>query len=70
MASGDFISSTNSLEARAWLAVVYDQNGQQPDYLSRTLDAISQTSAGDLQRVAREYLSNPTIALVLPREDS
>ncbi|HUN29568.1 MAG TPA: hypothetical protein VMV65_07160 [Alphaproteobacteria bacterium] len=70
MASGDFISSTNTLEARAWLAVVYDENGQQPDYLSRTLDAISQTSAADLQRVAREYLSNPTIALVLPRQDS
>ncbi|HTV93080.1 MAG TPA: hypothetical protein VMG98_10210 [Verrucomicrobiae bacterium] len=70
MASGDFISSTNSLEERAWLAVVYDENGQQPDYLTRTLDAISQTSAADLQRVAREYLSNPTIALVLPREDS
>jgi predicted Zn-dependent peptidase len=70
MASGDFISSTNSLEERAWLAVIYDENGQQPDYLARTLDAISQTSAADLQRVAREYLSNPTIALVLPREDS
>ena len=70
MASGDFISSTNTLEARAWLAVVYDQNGAQPDYLSRTLDAISQTTAADLQRVARSYLSNPTIALVLPREDS
>jgi predicted Zn-dependent peptidase len=70
MASGDFISSTNTLEARAWLAVVYDENGAQPDYLSRTLDAISQTTAADLQRVARSYLGNPTIALVLPREDS
>lgn len=70
MASGDFISSTNTLEARAWLAVVYDENGAQPDYLSRTLDAISQTTPADLQRVARSYLSNPTIALVLPREDS
>ena len=70
MAAGDFISSTNTLEARAWLAVVYDENGAQPDYITRTLDAIQQTSAADLQRVAREYLSNPTIALVVPREDS
>jgi predicted Zn-dependent peptidase len=70
MASGDFISSTNTLEARAWLAVVYDENGAQPDYISRTLDAISQTTAADLQRVARSYLSDPTIALVLPRENS
>lgn len=70
MASGDFISGTSTLEARAWLAVLYDENGGQPDYISRTLNAISQTTAADLQRVAREYLSNPTIALVLPREDS
>jgi predicted Zn-dependent peptidase len=70
MASGDFISSTNTLESRAWLAVVYDENGAQPDYISRTLDAISQTTAADLQRVARSYLGNPTIALVLPRENS
>jgi predicted Zn-dependent peptidase len=70
MASGDFISSTSTLEARAWLAVLYDENGQQADYVGRTLDAISQTTGADLQRVAREYMSNPTIALVLPREDS
>jgi len=70
MAAGDFIGSTNTLAARAWLAVVFDENGQQADYMDRTLDAISQTTAADLQRVAREYLSNPTIALVLPREDS
>ncbi len=70
MASGDFISGASTLEARAWLAVLYDENEQQPDYMSRTLDAISATTAADLQRVAREYLTNPTIALVLPREDS
>jgi predicted Zn-dependent peptidase len=68
-ASGDFISSMNSLESRAWLAVVYDMSGVPPDYLGRTLDAIQQTTPADLQRVARAYLSNPTIALVLPRDD-
>jgi predicted Zn-dependent peptidase len=67
-ASGAFISSTNTLEERAWLAVVYDESGAQSDYVSRTLDAIAQTNAADLQRVAKEYLSNPTIALVLPRD--
>ena len=69
-AAGAFISSTNTLESRAWLAVVYDESGGQADYLSRTLDAISQTTAADLQRVAREYLSSPTIALVLPRDSN
>ena len=67
-ASGAFISSTNTLEARAWLAVIYDESGGQPNYISRTLDAIAQTNSADLQRVARTYLGNPTIALVLPRD--
>lgn len=70
MAKGDFITGTTTLESRAWLAVLYDENGQQPDYMVRTLEAISQTSAADLQRVARSYLGSPTIALVIPREDS
>lgn len=67
-ASGDFISNIDSLQSRAWLAVVYDMSGEPPDYLTRTLNAIAQTTPADLQRVAREYLSKPTIALVLPRD--
>ena len=70
MAEGDFLTGTSTLEARAWLAVLFEENGQQPDYVGRTVDAIQQTTAADLQRVARDYLGNPTIALVLPREDS
>jgi predicted Zn-dependent peptidase len=70
MAQGDFISSSQSLSTRAWLAVVFEENGGQPDYVTRTLDAISHTSAADLQRVASHYLGSPTIALILPRESS
>ncbi len=69
MAAGDFVTSTTTLEARAWLAVLYDENGE-PDYMQRTLDAISGTTAADLQRVARSYLSDPTIALVIPQENT
>ena len=68
MAAGDFSTGATSLESRAWLAVVFTQNGMSGDYLNRTLQAISTTTSADLQRVARRYLGNPTIALVLPRQ--
>lgn len=68
MAAGDFVNDATSLESRAWLAVVFAQNGSSPDYLNRTVGAINATTDADLQRVARKYLGNPTIALVLPRD--
>jgi predicted Zn-dependent peptidase len=34
------------------------------------LQAIASTTPADVQRVARVYLGNPSIALVLPREES
>lgn len=68
LAAGDFVNGATTLESRAWLAVLFAQNGQSPDYVSRTLNAISATTAPDLQRVARQYLGNPMIALVLPRD--
>lgn len=68
MAAGDFSSGATSLESRAWLAVIFTENGMSGDYLNRTMQAISTTTSADLQRVARRYLGNPTIALVLPRE--
>ncbi len=68
LAAGDFVSESTSLESRAWLAVLFSQNGQSADYVSRTLSAIANTNAADLQRVARQYLGNPAIALVLPRD--
>lgn len=70
LAAGDFVNESTSLESRAWLAVLFSQNGQSADYVSRTLSAIANTNAGDLQRVARQYLGNPSIALVLPRDNA
>jgi predicted Zn-dependent peptidase len=70
LAEGNFLTSTSTLATRAWLAVEFDEHGQEPDYINRTLTAISQTNAADLQRVARNYLGNPTIALVVPRDNS
>jgi predicted Zn-dependent peptidase len=70
LAQGNFLTSTATLQTRAWLAVLFDENGAQPDYINRTLTAIAQTNASDLQRVARAYLGNPTIALVVPRDNT
>jgi predicted Zn-dependent peptidase len=67
-AAGDFSSGVMTLESRAWLAAVFVENGQSPDYVSQTLAAIAATNASDLQRVAKTYLESPTIALVLPRD--
>lgn len=66
-AAGDFATGATGLETRAWLAAVFAQGNASPDYLQRALDAIAATTPADVQRVARTYLGNPTIALVLPR---
>ncbi len=68
MAAGDFVNGASSLESRAWLAVLFNENGNSADYVGRTLAAIDATKVGDLQRVAKKYLESPTIALVLPRQ--
>lgn len=66
-AYGDFISGATSLEARAWTAVLFAQDGASSDYLEHTMAAIGDTKTSDLERVAKKYLTEPTIALVLPR---
>jgi predicted Zn-dependent peptidase len=66
-AAGDFASDATTMETRTWLAAVFAQESASPDFLNRALQAISATTTDDLQRVARTYLGNPTIALVLPR---
>jgi predicted Zn-dependent peptidase len=69
-AAGDFATGATTLETRAWLAAVFARANTSPDFLGRALRAISATTAEDVQRVARAYLGNPTIALVLPRDAS
>lgn len=67
-AAGDFVSGSTSLESRAWLAYVFSRNGKSADFSARALDAIAATTPADLQRVAKKYLGDPTIALILPRD--
>jgi predicted Zn-dependent peptidase len=66
-AAGDFATDASGLETRAWLAAVFSRESASPDFINRALAAIAATTSADLQRVARTYLGNPTIALVLPR---
>ena len=66
-AAGDFATDATTLETRTWLAAVFSQASASPDFINRALSAISATTSDDVQRVARTYLGNPTIALVLPR---
>lgn len=69
-AAGDFATGATTLETRAWLAAVFARGSASPDFLGRALRAIAATTPDDVQRVARTYLGNPTIALVLPRDES
>ncbi|MBV8498434.1 MAG: insulinase family protein [Candidatus Eremiobacteraeota bacterium] len=66
-AAGDFANDATTLETRTWLAAVFSRGSASPDFINRALAAISSTTPEDVQRVARDYLGNPTIALVLPR---
>ncbi len=66
-AAGDFANDATTLETRTWLAAVFSTGSASPDFINRALAAISSTTPDDVQRVARSYLGNPTIALVLPR---
>lgn len=67
IAAGDFANDATTLETRTWLAAVFAGESSSPDFINRGLASIAATQASDVQRVARTYLSSPTIALVLPR---
>ena len=66
-AAGDFANDATTLETRTWLAAVFSRDSSSPDFINRAVAAIAATTPVDLQRAARKYLGNPTIALVLPR---
>jgi predicted Zn-dependent peptidase len=66
-AAGQFANDATTLETRTWLAAVFSRDSASPDFINRALAAIASTTPDDVQRVARSYLGNPTIALVLPR---
>jgi len=68
VAQGDYIAGATALSDRAWLAGVFASNGGSADYLNPTLAAIAAVTPADVQRVAKKYLGDPTVALIVPRE--
>ena len=69
-AAGDFAGDADRLESRASLGGLFAGQGASPDFLNRTLAAIAATTPDDVRRVAKKYLNDPAIALVLPRDNS
>lgn len=69
-ATGQLLENTATLQDRAWLSAVFASRHYTGDYLTQALKAMNETTAADIQRVAKEYLGAPTIALVLPRSQS
>jgi predicted Zn-dependent peptidase len=69
-AAGRLLEDTTTLQDRAWLAAVFASRHFTGDYVAQALKAMNATTASDLQRVATQYLSVPTIALVLPRSQA
>ncbi len=68
-AQGRFVNDATSLHDRAWLAGEFALQGASTDYLNATLAQIAAVTPADVQRAARAYMSNPTVALVLPRSN-
>ncbi len=66
-ATGRFLEDTVTMQDRAWLAAVLAAHHITGENLTYALKAMNATTGADLQRVAKEYLGIPTIALVLPR---
>lgn len=66
-ALGYFTSRTATLEERARVAGIFALHGSGADYFKRVSAAIAKTTASDVQRAAKRYLTHPTVALVLPR---
>jgi zinc protease len=68
LAQGDYIANATRLSDRAMLAGEFAMDGGSADYLNGALAAIAAVTPADVQRVARTYLGNPVIALIVPRE--
>ncbi|MDQ2991610.1 MAG: hypothetical protein M3R30_02165 [Candidatus Eremiobacteraeota bacterium] len=66
-ARGRFARDLSSIEDRAWIGGVFASRGGSAEYLDRTFAAIDAVTPADMRRVARRYLGDPTVALVLPR---
>lgn len=68
LAQGNYVADASALADRAYLASLFARDGGSSNYLDGTLASIAAVTPADVQRVARKYLGNPTVALIVPRE--
>lgn len=66
VAIGDYVSSVANLEDLGWLLGRSAGSPEGVAFENNIPTRISAVSAADIQRVARRYLTNETIAIVLP----
>jgi zinc protease len=66
-ALGALLSDTLTLADRSYLIGTLRQEGLPADALNAVIAALNATTAGDVQRVAKEYLQKYIVAIVLPR---
>jgi zinc protease len=67
-ATGEFVTDAISLSDRTYLLGTFASRGLGADPLNAALAAVQNTTAADVQRVAKQYLQRYIVALVLPRQ--
>jgi zinc protease len=67
-AEGQFLTDSVSFSDRSYLLGTFAAQGLGPDSINTALAALENTSAADVQRVAKKYLQRYIVALVLPRQ--
>jgi predicted Zn-dependent peptidase len=69
-AEGQFLTESVNLSDRSYLLGTFASQGLGADSINAALGALEQTTADDVQRVAKRYLQRYIVALVLPRQQN
>jgi len=67
-AEGEFLTDSVSLSDRSYLLGTFASQGLGTDSINAALAQLENTTAADVQRVAKKYLQRYIVALVLPRQ--
>jgi len=66
-ATGAFVADTLTLADRSYLLGTLARQGLGPDAMNAAIAAVNNTTADDVERVAKRYLQKYIVAVVLPR---
>jgi zinc protease len=67
-AMGELLTNTLAYADRSYLIGTLQQQGRGADALNDVVAALQETTAADVQRVAKKYLQKYIVAIVLPRD--